>query len=116
MLTDRVLTLLLTGADPGRVLCITLTKAAAAEMATRISARLGGWSTAPDNAALVKDLTDLLGRKPSDAELIDARRLFARVLDTPGGMKIQTVHAFCQSVLQRFTLEAGVTPNFNVLD
>ena len=116
VLTDRVLTLLLTGADPGRVLCITFTKAAAAEMANRISARLGGWSTAPDNAALVKDLTDLLGRKPTDAELIDARRLFARVLDTPGGMKIQTVHAFCQSVLQRFPLEAGVTPNFNVLD
>jgi ATP-dependent helicase/nuclease subunit A len=116
VLTDRVLTLLLTGADPGRVLCITFTKAAAAEMASRISARLGKWSTAPDNAALASDLTDLLGRKPSDAEMIDARRLFARVLDTPGGMKIQTVHAFCQSVLQRFPLEAGVTPNFNVLD
>jgi ATP-dependent helicase/nuclease subunit A len=116
VLTDRVLTLLLTGAAPERILCITFTKAAASEMAKRISDRLGAWSTRTDNASLAADLTGLLGRKPTDVEMVDARRLFARVLDTPGGMKIQTVHAFCQSVLQRFPLEAGVSPNFNVLD
>ncbi len=116
VLTDRVLTLLLTGSAPERVLCITFTKAAAAEMSNRISAQLGKWSTLPDNAALIADLTKLLGRAPTDAEQIRARRLFATVLDTPGGMKIQTVHAFCQSVLQRFPLEAGISPNFVVLD
>jgi ATP-dependent helicase/nuclease subunit A len=115
VLTDRVLTLLLAGTAPHRILCLTFTKAAAAEMSNRIAERLGRWATATD-AALAADLTRLLGGTP-DAELMTgARRLFARVLDVPGGMHIETIHAFCQSLLRRFPLEAALAPHFQVMD
>ncbi|MEM7226354.1 MAG: double-strand break repair helicase AddA [Pseudomonadota bacterium] len=115
VLTDRVITLLLHGAQPSRLLCLTFTKAAAAEMANRLAQRLAGW-TAKGEAELSDELGRLLGQSPSPEMLATARQLFARVLDAPGGMKIQTIHAFCQSVLGRFPLEAQVSPNFQVLD
>lgn len=115
VLTDRVLSLLLAGGDPGRILCLTFTKAAAAEMAVRVTARLAKWAVT-EEAALHDALAQLLGRQAHQDELLRARRLFARVLDVPGGMKIQTVHGFCQSVLRRFPLEAGISPQFEVLD
>jgi len=115
VLTDRVLTLLLAGSPPSRLLCLTFTKAAAAEMALRLNRRLARWATATD-PALAADLTQLLGRPPNPAETVRARRLFALVLDAPGGMAIQTIHAFCQSLLRRFPLEAGIAPHFRVMD
>ncbi|MEX0814108.1 MAG: double-strand break repair helicase AddA, partial [Dongiaceae bacterium] len=115
VLTDRVLSLLLSGTDPGRILCLTFTKAAAAEMANRVAERLAAWAAA-DDAKLDEALCELTGRDPDDERRRLARRLFARVLDTPGGMKIQTLHAFCQSLLRRFPLEAAIAPHFEVLD
>ena len=115
VLTDRVLTLLLAGTAPHRILCLTFTKAAAAEMSNRINERLAKWATAPDSA-LAGDLFRLLGRTPDEGTMISARRLFARVLDVPGGMHIETIHAFCQSLLRRFPLEAGLAPHFQVMD
>jgi len=115
VLVDRVLNLLLRGSDPGRILCLTFTKAAAAETANRLSDRLAGWVTAAD-APLRDSLEKLLGGPADDDLLPRARALFARVLDTPGGIKIQTIHAFCQALLGRFPLEAGVAPNARVLD
>ncbi len=114
VLVDRVLNLLLRGSAPGRILCLTFTKAAAAEMANRLSAQLAGWVTA-EEAHLRESLERLTGA-PVDAALLPrARALFARVLDTPGGIKIQTIHAFCQALLARFPLEARVAPNAKVL-
>ncbi|MEA4836685.1 MAG: double-strand break repair helicase AddA [Rhodospirillaceae bacterium] len=115
VLTDRVLRILLGGVPPHRLLCLTFTKAASAEMANRIHARLAGWSAA-DGVALAGDLAGLLGRPASDDEIRHARRLFARVLDAPGGLRIETIHAFCQSLLRRFPLEAGLAPHFSVMD
>jgi ATP-dependent helicase/nuclease subunit A len=115
VLTDRVLRLLLSGARPERILCLTFTKAAAAEMATRIAGRLSAWSVV-DDATLVDQLRDLSGRAPEAIEVGRARRLFATVLDAPGGLEVQTIHGFCQSVLRRFPLEAGLPPQFDVLD
>src|SRR5260221_10415208 len=115
VLTDRVLSLLLQGTPPNRLLCLTFTKAAAAEMATRIIDKLGSWATIAD-ASLRTDLAALTGRWPEPPELIRARQLFATVLDAPGGLKIQTIHAFCQSLLARFPLEAGIAPHFTVMD
>lgn len=115
VLTDRVLTLLLAGSPPSRLLCLTFTKAAAAEMALRLNRRLARWATASD-PVLAADLTGLLGRSPDPAESVRARRLFALVLDAPGGMAILTIHAFCQSLLRRFPLEAGIAPHFRVMD
>lgn len=115
VLTDRVLRLMLAGTDPGRILCLTFTKAAAAEMANRIAGRLSSWAVAEDDV-LVDRLAELTGDRPSRDQVVVARRLFARVLDAPGGMKIQTIHAFCQSLLRRFPLEAGLAPNFEVMD
>ncbi len=114
LLTDRVLRLLLAGAAPERILCLTFTKAAAAEMALRLQRRLGDWATAAD-AALDAELRRL-GIAPAAEQRVAARALFARVLDLPGGMRIGTIHAFCQSLLRRFPLEAQLTPHFETLE
>ncbi|MGE4219405.1 MAG: double-strand break repair helicase AddA [Alphaproteobacteria bacterium] len=115
VLTDRVLTLMLEGTPPQRILCLTFTKAAAAEMANRINKRLAEWAT-DDDAALADALVRLTGRRPEPERMARARRLFAQVLDAPGGMNIQTIHGFCESLLARFPLEAGIPPHFEVLD
>ncbi|WP_207461430.1 double-strand break repair helicase AddA [Azospirillum sp. SYSU D00513] len=115
VLTDRVLRLMLAGTQPSRILCLTFTKAAAAEMSIRINRTLGIWATLPDEA-LEDRLFDLCGERPSREARLTARRLFAQVVDCPGGMRIQTIHAFCQSLLRRFPLEAGLAPHFDVMD
>lgn len=119
VLSDRVLRLLLAKVDPSKILCLTYTKAAAVEMNERIAKRLSIWAVEKDED-LEKDLKGLLGKdfKTSQTkELLSfARTLFALLLDTPGGMKIQTIHSFCQDILKRFPLEAGISPYFEVLD
>ena len=115
VLTDRLLALMLDGTDPARILCLTFTRAAAAEMANRVNHRLAAWATLPPGA-LAGELVELTGRMPGEDEIARARQLFARVLDIPGGAKIATIHAFCQSLLRRFPLEAGVPPEFAVIE
>jgi ATP-dependent helicase/nuclease subunit A len=117
VLTDRVARLLLAGTEPQRILCLTYTKAAAAEMQNRLFRTLGAWAMLADPE--LRDALRTLG-EPGDAippaRLDRARTLFARALETPGGLRIQTIHAFCESLLRRFPLEAGVAPQFAVLD
>jgi len=115
VLTDRVLALLLTGTAPHKILCLTFTKAAAAEMSNRINERLASWVTL-DEDTLWTQLAALHPEAPDRLLLDRARRLFAQVLDAPGGLSISTIHGFCQSLLKRFPLEAGVTPHFTVMD
>lgn len=115
VLTMRVLRLLLAGTSPERILCLTYTKAAAAEMSKRVFQRLAGWVT-PTDAELGGQLAELLGRPPDAGELVRARRLFTEAIETPGGLKVQTIHSFCERLLQRFPLEAGVPPHFAILD
>ncbi|MBN42959.1 MAG: double-strand break repair helicase AddA [Alphaproteobacteria bacterium] len=115
VLRDRVLRLLLEGVQPQRLLCLTFTKAAAAEMARRINSELGDWAVLGDEELRAR-LMELVGKEPPDDVFRRSRQLFARVLDAPGGMKIMTIHAFCQSVLRRFPLEAGVVPHFQVME
>jgi ATP-dependent helicase/nuclease subunit A len=106
LLTDRLLRLMLAGAAPDRIQCLTFTKAAAAEMALRLQKTLGRWVTmSPEK--LAKALQDLQV-EPTDAACQSARALFAKVLDLPGGMRIGTIHAFSQSLLRRFPLEAAI--------
>ena len=117
-LVDRVARLLLGGVQPGEILCVTYTKAAAAEMQARLFDRLGAWAVM-DDGELAQSLADLDGGDPATLhgpDLSRARQLFARALETPGGLKIQTIHAFCEKLLRRFPLEAGVTPGFTVLE
>ena len=114
LLTDRLLRLMLGGVDPGRILCLTFTRNAAAEMALRLQDRLGQWVSLPD-IALDRALEDL-SVLPSAAHRLRARSLFAVVLDLPGGMRIETIHAFCQSLLRRFPLEAGISPHFRLIE
>jgi ATP-dependent helicase/nuclease subunit A len=111
-LVKRVARLLLGGARPETILCVTYTKAAAAEMQRRLFDELGGWAVM-DDARLAGKLADLDERQD---DLSNARALFARALETPGGLKIQTIHAFCEKLLRRFPLEAGVSPGFRVLE
>ncbi len=117
-LVSRVARLLLQGAPPEAILCVTYTKAAAAEMQRRLFQVLGDWSTMEDDA-LKGRLGELEGgpeRVFDAAALSRARALFARALETPGGLKIQTIHAFCEKLLRRFPLEADVSPGFTVMD
>ena len=112
-LVDRVARLLLRGARPEAVLCVTYTKAAASEMQRRLFQRLGAWAVMDDER--LRGELNALG----EAETVGlpvARALFARALETPGGLKVQTIHAFCERLLRRFPLEAGVSPKFQVLE
>ncbi|MGB7913945.1 MAG: UvrD-helicase domain-containing protein, partial [Rhodomicrobium sp.] len=114
VLVQRMLRLLLSGASPRSILCLTFTKNAAAEMATRVLSKLGEWATA-SSEALSGDLAKLLGRAPGSAELAAAPCLFASVIDAPGGLSIMTIHGFCERVLRRYSFEANVPPGFTVL-
>ena len=114
LLTDRLLRLMLGGADPARIQCLTFTKAAAAEMELRLQRRLGAWVTS-DDAKLDAELRALEVPATADTRR-RARALFATVLDLPGGMRIGTIHAFCQSLLRRFPLEAAISPHFRLMD
>lgn len=114
VLTARVLRLLLQGARPESILCLTFTKAAAAEMANRIGKRLASWVRLPDK--LLKKELFALGEPDSPLLLQRARRLFAKVLEAPGGLKIQTIHAFAQSLLAAFPAEADIVPGFQPIE
>ena len=116
VLTDRVARLLLDGVDPQNILCLTYTKAAAAEMQNRLFRRLGEWAMR-DAESLAAELRTLGVEGPFGADrLAEARRLFARAIETPGGLRIQTIHAFCASILRRFPLEAGLGPGFTEME
>jgi ATP-dependent helicase/nuclease subunit A len=115
VLTDRVLRLLLSGVAPHRILCLTYTNAAAAEMALRIQRQLAHWVVS-EESVLQDALTQLLEQKPDAATMLRARRLFAQVLDAPEGIRIQTIHALCQSLLRRFTIEADVPSHFRLME
>ncbi len=114
VLTARVLRLLLQGARPESILCLTFTKAAAAEMANRIGARLAKWVRLKDSE-LAGDLL-ALGESNDPKTRERARQLFAKVLDCPGGLKIQTIHSFAQSILAAFPAEAGIVPGFQPIE
>jgi len=115
VLVDRVVNILLRDTRPDSILCVTYTKAAAAEMKDRLFERLGKWSIASDEV-LKKELANHTVDVSAPGALARARRLFALALETPGGLKIQTIHAFCESLLRRFPLEAGAMPGFETLD
>ena len=115
VLTNRVIRLLLDDVRPEAILCLTFTRAAAAEMSIRITSKLSHWATCDDNE-LSKDISDLQGTAPDKKQMTAARRLFARVLACPSGMRIRTLHAFCQEVLRRFPIEAGLPPHFTVIE
>ncbi|WP_332685985.1 UvrD-helicase domain-containing protein, partial [Bosea sp. (in: a-proteobacteria)] len=115
VLVNRVLRLLLDGVAPGRMLCITYTKAAAANMSNRLFRALSAWAVAPDEA-LRTELAKLTGEAQGATGLARARRLFAQALETPGGLKIETIHAFCTRVLQSAPFEANVPARFEVAD
>jgi ATP-dependent helicase/nuclease subunit A len=115
VLVQRVINLLLDGVEPEKILCITFTKAAAANMAKRVFDTLAEWTTL-DDAGLDKAIRERSSLTPDAARRALARRLFARALDTPGGLKVQTIHAFCTQLLHQFPFEANVAARFAVLD
>lgn len=119
VLSDRVLRLLMSGTEPSRILCLTYTKAAAVNMKERIYRKLSGWAVAEDQN-LENELKELynnplvMNENPSYKET--ARTLFAKVLDAPQPIKVQTIHGFCEEILKKFPLEAGVSPYFEIMD
>ena len=115
VLTNRVARLLLAGCPPQKILCLTYTKAAAAEMQNRLFGSLGAWAMKSDTE--LRNELKRLGETDLDTEQLRlARTLFARALETPGGLKIQTIHSFCGGILRRFPLEAGVSPLFQEME
>lgn len=115
VLSQRVVRLLLNGTPPSAILCLTYTKAAAAEMSLRIFDILAKWSQMSDEA-LHEEISKIESQSVNAEKVSFARTLFASALETPGGLKIQTIHAFCESLLHRFPLEANVAGHFQVLD
>ena len=119
VLVDRVSRILLGGTEPEDILCLTYTKAAASEMQERLFSKLGSWSVL-ENDKLRSELTELFGHPPDrlsqPIKLEKARELFAKALETPEGLKVQTIHAFCERILSRFPIEAGILPGFEPLD
>ena len=115
VLVQRVINLLLDNVDPAKILCITFTKAAAANMAKRVFDRLAEWTTL-DDAALDAAIRATSNVPVNAARRALARRLFAKALETPGGLKVQTIHAFCTQLLHQFPFEANVAARFTVLD
>jgi len=117
VLVERVSRILLTGTNPDKILCLTYTKAAAAEMQTRLYRDLGEWSIMSEDELTneLNRLEDKTGVR-SRENLNRARSLFARALETPGGLKVQTIHAFCERLLKRFPLEAGILPGTDAVD
>ena len=115
VLAQRVIRLLLSGVDPTKILCITFTKAAAANMAKRVFDTLSAWIVL-DDAELDRTLAEIGARNVDPARRALARRLFASALEAPGGLKVQTIHAFCTRLLQQFPFEANVAARFTVLD
>jgi len=115
VLAQRVIRLLLDGVDPGKILCITFTKAAAANMANRVFDELRRWTALDDDKldAAIRRISDI---DPDPTRRARARRLFALALETPGGLKVQTIHAFCTRLLHQFPFEANVAARFAVLD
>jgi ATP-dependent helicase/nuclease subunit A len=115
VLVQRVIRLLLNGVPPEKILCITFTKAAAANMAERVFSTLGHWVTLNDEA-LDAAIRDAGIANPGTQLRLRARELFACALETPGGLKVQTIHALCTRLLQQFPFEANVPARFAVLD
>jgi len=115
VLVQRVIRLLLSGVAPEKILCITFTKAAAANMAERVFSTLGHWVTL-DDAALDAAIREAGIAHPNPRLRNTARKLFASALETPGGLKVQTIHALCTRLLQQFPFEANVPARFAVLD
>ncbi|HEX5779155.1 MAG TPA: double-strand break repair helicase AddA [Xanthobacteraceae bacterium] len=115
VLVRRVIRLLLDGNPPAKILCLTFTKAAASNMANKVLERLATWVRL-DDAALDAEIRKTSPRAPDAALRATARRLFAQALETPGGLKVQTIHAFCDRVLHQFPVEARVQAGFEVLD
>ena len=118
VLSQRVIRCLLAGASPDRILCLTFTKAAAANMSNKVFERLGEWAVA-DDASLRTAIATMEGGSPEAvgaATLARARRLFAEAIETPGGLKVQTIHAFCEGILKQFPLEADLGGGFEILD
>jgi ATP-dependent helicase/nuclease subunit A len=115
VLVQRVIRLLLDGCAPSRILCLTFTKAAAANMAKRVFDTLGHWTSVSD-AALDTELWRIGIEHVDAARRSHARRLFAVALETPGGLKVQTIHAFCTRLLHQFPFEANVAARFTVLE
>src|SRR6266852_2385547 len=115
VLAQRVIRLLLDGIAPEKILCITFTKAAAANMAKRVFDTLGKW-TAFDDAGLDREIRRISKIAPDAEVRARARRLFATALETPGGLKVQTIHAFCTRLLHQFPFEGNVAARFEVLD
>ena len=114
VLTDRVLRLLISGALPQSILCMTFTKAAAVEMTVRLNQRLADWAVC-DETKLIENLISMGEARPKQEQILRARALFAEIADTDDGPRIETVHAFCQSILGRFPIEAGIPPHFQLV-
>ncbi len=115
LVTSRIIRLLLNGVPPSAIVCLTFTDAVAVHMTERLFERLRLFVGA-DESSLRASLRSILGKEADAREQIIARRLFADALETPGGIKIQTIHAFCERLLHWFPLEAAVSPNFVLLD
>ena len=114
LLVDRMLRILINHPF-ANILAITYTKAAASEMISRIKSELAKFALATEQD-LRTMLHNLQGYEPTQTQLINAKKLFFLNLDSPDNLKIQTIHGFCNNILQKFPFEAGLQPGFKLMD
>lgn len=115
ILVLRVLRLLLANVNPATILCLTHTNAAAAEMSNRVFEIITEWSHLSDEK-LFAEITKIQDKTPNKDDITRARQLLVKILETPGGWKAKTIHAFCEAIIQQFPLEANTTGHFSILD
>lgn len=114
LLVSRLIRLLLNGARPEGILAVTFTRKAAAEMQVRLNNRLREMAEcSPQELDLY--LTEI-GSPLDNSTIQQAHTLYETLLTCPVTIKATTFHAFCQDILQRFPLEAGIPPGFELLE
>ncbi len=114
LLVHRVLKLLLSGVEPSHILAITFTRKAATEMQARLMKVLADWATADDSQ--VKTILQSLSHSYDGASIAKARKLYEELLFSEYEIRITTFHAFCQNILKRFAIHAGVPAGFHVIE
>jgi ATP-dependent helicase/nuclease subunit A len=115
-LVDRYVKSLFFGIKSSEILCITFTNAAVFEMQSRISKLLENLykNTNGFTETYLKQTIGLT--QISDPDIKTAESLFFNFQDTIHNSKILTIHSFCQQLLTQFPFEAGICPNFEIID
>ncbi len=113
--TDRVLRLLISGAQFSEILCITYTKVASSEMQLRIMKRLEYFANI-STEKLKNELSLLVDHEVTNEEIDRAKSLYMQILSSKNNINAYTIHALCEKIVRSFSFELGINPAFEVIE